>query len=363
MNYENTPCPYCGKVLREEDDVVVCPVCATPQHRECWMQNGRCANEDKHQSGYVWVKGNNTQNENKNSDESIGTEDTNSNIICHICGSENPADALHCGNCGALLGEEKSDTPKHCPFCNTENDPDARHCKNCGAPFGSSFAFQGMDYLSGTGVNGDEMIGGVKAADIALYTQNATKKFLPKFKRFAKGKKLSFNFAAFFLAPYWFFYRKIYKAGIFMIVLFATASLMLSGLMNEVVDYAEPYMTLIEEFNYETASDEETSMFEDALIKESEEFSAKAKKPMLIIAGVNLILHLICGFIGDPLYYNKMKSDLNAVNEAFRDEAMRRMMITRKGTVSILNFLASLFGYNSFVQILAAGASMIMNGF
>ena len=40
MNYENKPCPACGSHLHEGDDVVVCPVCATPQHRHCWQENG-----------------------------------------------------------------------------------------------------------------------------------------------------------------------------------------------------------------------------------------------------------------------------------------------------------------------------------
>ena len=79
MNYENTPCPVCGKPLAEGDDVVVCPVCATPQHRECWMENGRCANDDLHASGYIWSK-----DDTANYEEPAVTEEPSDVRICHI---------------------------------------------------------------------------------------------------------------------------------------------------------------------------------------------------------------------------------------------------------------------------------------
>ena len=56
MNYNNQPCKSCGEIMHDGDDIVVCPVCATPQHRSCWMQNGHCINEELHASGYVWEK-------------------------------------------------------------------------------------------------------------------------------------------------------------------------------------------------------------------------------------------------------------------------------------------------------------------
>ena len=98
MNYNDQPCPACGKALEEGDDIVVCPICATPQHRACWAENEKCANESLHESGYVW---NGEKNVDSAVEEHLSEEDDGIRI-CHICGSENPADILHCGNCGAL---------------------------------------------------------------------------------------------------------------------------------------------------------------------------------------------------------------------------------------------------------------------
>lgn len=359
MNYENHSCPYCGKPLRAEDDVVVCPVCATPQHRECWMEKGCCANEELHAEGYVWSN----KEKDQSAPEAPPASDSN---ICHICGSENPSDALHCGNCGALFSDsaETSSDNKVCAFCGKENDSDAIHCKYCGAPIGAgSFYYNDNPYLAGTGISSDELIGGMKACDIALYTQSSSKKYLPKFKRFANGKKLSFNFAAFFLAPYWFFFRKLYKAGIFFVVLFATASLMLSGFATEVFTAFDTYASVIDEFDYENATEEEFAAFEPILEKANAEMIEKSKKPALIILGVDFLIHLLCALIADRLYYKKLKDDMKLIDEGIKEPHMRRVMLTRRGGLSPLAFAASIMGYNSLVQLLVSGADMIMNNF
>ena len=36
--YEGCQCPVCGKSFQESDDIVVCPQCGAPHHRECWKQ-------------------------------------------------------------------------------------------------------------------------------------------------------------------------------------------------------------------------------------------------------------------------------------------------------------------------------------
>lgn len=361
MKYDNHPCPYCGKPLGPEDDVVVCPVCATPQHRECWMENGHCANENLHDSGYIWNA--DSKKTETLEEETVSSSDTR---ICHICGSENPPESLHCGNCGALFGKNRQaeNGNKTCAFCGKENDSDALHCKYCGAPVGINNAYiNDNPYLAGTGIAPDELIGGLKAGDIALYTQASSKRYLPKFKRFAKGKKLSFNFAAFFFAPYWFFYRKIYKAGVFFIALFVTAALMLSGYSNELMKYSDEYMNVMYGIDYETATEEELAEHAKVLDQASADFVAKAKKPLLIVLGVDILLRFICALIADKLYYKKLKEDIKLIDESVKEPNMHKLVISRKGGLAPLSFAASLFGYNMLVQLLAAGADMIMNSF
>ena len=344
MNYENAPCPVCGKPLAEGEDIVVCPVCATPQHRECWMQNGRCANDDLHQSGYVWKKETNPAPE----AEAPAEETSGDAKICHICGSECPEDALHCGNCGALFGQnEKQD--KKCAFCGSENADNARHCNQCGAPLG---AFNTTQYVAGTDIPADEKIGETSAGELATYVQASSRRYIRKFRRFEEGKKLSFNFAAFFFAPYWFFYRKLYKAGAFFLVAFVTASILLSGMTGQITDATEEYSSKIASLGDETMTEEQIIAIEPEIEKYVSEFYAKVKKPLLITAAVTVVLRLICALMADKLYYRKILDDMKLISETVQDGHMKRMVIARKGGLSALAFTASVLGETMLINAL-----------
>ncbi|WP_455529955.1 RING finger protein [Ruminococcus sp.] len=54
MRYIGEKCPVCQKEFTAEDDIVVCPECGTPHHRECYMLANRCANEELHAAGEKW---------------------------------------------------------------------------------------------------------------------------------------------------------------------------------------------------------------------------------------------------------------------------------------------------------------------
>ena len=54
MRFNNCPCVCCNKTFTEADDVVVCPLCGSPHHRECWLKENRCACNERHAEGFVW---------------------------------------------------------------------------------------------------------------------------------------------------------------------------------------------------------------------------------------------------------------------------------------------------------------------
>lgn len=47
-------CPVCRTAFAENDDVVVCPECGTPHHRDCYKMLGRCGVSEYHEKGFVW---------------------------------------------------------------------------------------------------------------------------------------------------------------------------------------------------------------------------------------------------------------------------------------------------------------------
>ena len=48
FSVEGQSCPVCHAYLFDEDDVVICPVCGAPHHRDCYAHVGHCALEHLH---------------------------------------------------------------------------------------------------------------------------------------------------------------------------------------------------------------------------------------------------------------------------------------------------------------------------
>ena len=55
FRYSYEKCPVCEKEFANDDDIVVCPLCGTPHHRDCYKKNGECSNYDKHSEGFHWT--------------------------------------------------------------------------------------------------------------------------------------------------------------------------------------------------------------------------------------------------------------------------------------------------------------------
>lgn len=372
MNYNNQPCPACGRLMTDKDDVVVCPVCATPQHRECWAENGKCANDALHASGYIWER-----EKTAATAEEPANEQQDGIRICHICGSENPSDILHCGNCGALFGEQKQNNTdsKKCAFCGKVNSDDALHCNQCGAPLSanatSTAFFGGTPYIAGTNIPADEKIGENTAGDLAIYTRASAGRYVKKFKRFESGKKFSFNFAALFFSPGWFFYRKLYKAGIFFLVAFVTVSILTSNhsaaIENALVKYAEPieaaYSEYYEAYSTEDITEEELMAKANNVMSLFSEYFNETKKSYLFVYGANIALCLLCALIADRMYYKKTVDDLKNINEAAPDIPVKRMMISQKGGLSALGFVVCSLAQGMLVNALYTAAEMIKEMF
>ena len=51
MDFLGKTCPVCSQNFHEGDDVVVCPKCGAPYHRDCYKQNGKCIFPELHKDG------------------------------------------------------------------------------------------------------------------------------------------------------------------------------------------------------------------------------------------------------------------------------------------------------------------------
>lgn len=363
MKYYGLPCPVCGIVMNESDDIVVCPECATPHHRECWFKNGRCINSELHSETFVWSpdsspSGSETSAPDNKTEATADTARAESSpddgsVICHICGSENPADALHCGSCGALFGQAEELPKKECPFCGAKNHQNALRCQSCGNFLAQS---EGNPFMNGVGADENEKIGDYTAGDYSLFTQLNAKRYIPKFRKIT-NKKVTFNWAAFLFGPQWFLFRKMYKIGILLMISFIAVSMMCTPLVNHLdAAYAELLATtgiaaedIVSPMQLLSIVDEETMM----------EFTRKAAAPSFIISGISLAQMLLCGFLADKLYFKKVQTELNLIGETVDNEGLRKMMIVRRGSVSFLAYFAGSLGEQVIMNLFILAADKL----
>ena len=362
MKYYGLPCPVCGSVFNESDDIVVCPECATPHHRECWFKNGRCINTDLHSESFVWSpissqskeKAETTPPEESEAPDINAAPTYNDSIICHICGSENPADALHCGGCGALFGEP-DDEQKHinCPFCGADNIEGSLRCSSCGNFLSQS---TGNPFMNGIADDEKEKLGDYTVGDFAMFTQLNAKRYIPKFRKIT-SKKLSFNWAAFIFGPQWFLFRKMYKTGVLLLISFVAVSMMCTPLLNTLNtaldDLAAQTGVTIE--STASAMQLVSSLSEDAAM----EFTKKLAAPTFILLGIMLAEKLVCGFLGDILYYKKARADLKTIDNTVDNEGLRKMMIVRRGSVSFLAYFAGNLGEEALISLFIMAADKL----
>lgn len=296
MLYEKENCPVCGKTFVPGDDIVVCPECGTPHHRECWTENGACANSGLHSEGFVW----------KNSENAVESGDSKNNIrpgepakVCPLCGYED------------------ADGNEDCPLCKNTGD------ENKNAENGEGTLSQLSSYF-GTfpfiGIDPSEELDGIKALDIALYVRFSAHRYLDKFRKaLSNPKKPSWNWAAFFFSPYWFFFRKLYWLGGIFLGLHFALSVAFAGPMGKL-------QTLLLEINRQTYVTPEMDTF---IVRLAEFF------PMMLINLVlNLVLRCSAAAVAVPAYRNKVFKDLRSIRRFAADENVFRALTLRRGGTS-----------------------------
>ncbi|MCR5151245.1 MAG: DUF2628 domain-containing protein [Clostridiales bacterium] len=325
MNYENQPCPCCGHHMHEGDDIVVCPVCATPQHRSCWLEEGKCINDNKHSEGFIWsLPDSNTNNTNQRK--------------CNFCGEMNPLNSSFCSKCGGVLNNDtngqKNDNlnnrfeVKPCRNCGTLNNAMQNTCQNCGEVLEDIIEIEQKSnpYINNTGLNPDEVIGEHTVDEISLFVRSKPATYVKKFKNIITYKKISFNFSAFLFGPYWFFFRKIYKAGAVFMAVFSVLSLIITGAIERCSDIINPYVEAIQN---QTITPEEFTILSNRIFE-------RIGSVLLIVTAINIFVRIICGLFADKLYYNNMINAFAVFKERIADPNLRRMYISRRGGVSVL---------------------------
>lgn len=217
MDFIGEKCSACGIEFTSEDDVVVCPDCGSPHHRECWKKENRCANEEYHLNGTKWKR----------------------------AGKPEPAKDI-----------------RLCPVCHSANSPEESICKECGTNIDEYIAensnnvndgfegFIGEDKLTFevAGFDPNEDMGGVTLKEVSDFVGTNTIYYIPIFKRMKDlGTKITFNLACLAFPSLYFANRKMWGWAVFAAVFSILMSLPLVLLyMGGMTELPDTFVTLID---------------------------------------------------------------------------------------------------------------------
>ena len=304
MKYLNQKCSHCEKIFTKDDDVVVCPICGTPQHRECYEENNKCINHNKHKDGYVWSA--------EDTNFSGNSEATPEFIICNNCGTKNSNDSFFCKHCSASLNSQANTSGGFNGYSN-QGDP-------------ANPNFQGMPFATTTfRINeNDEIAPDVKLIEAQKYVKTNSLLFSLIFKRIHDHNKSRFNFAAFIFSGGWFLYRKQYLIGTILTVLFAIFTITYNVLYTPVYDMLETYNIMVDN----------AISYEQLYVLSNEQLG------MISLMGFayffRFILMIVSGIIANRCYYKHVVKKVKLAKKKFTSDTEVREHLSKTGGVNVI---------------------------
>lgn len=305
--YSGEKCPVCEELFDDGQDIVVCPDCGTPYHRDCWEQNGECINTSLHESGEFWQPAPKV---------AITPEPLGEPIRCIRCGSMNDPGKHFCGECGLPLSfvQQGQGGFNNDPLHNADSFNTAQNNGNTG------FTPYGADNIGGF-VSPNNMIkltpqsdmDGIKLGDLITYIGNQSLSMIASFVKFAKtGKRITFNLAALFFPHLYFFFRKMYKTGIIYL-------LMIFLLNIPALIYGGQKGTLFE-----------SVLFTTPINVESKGFLSIAEA----CSTIDIVMRFVAFFYANYWYYKKTREDISRIRsgDILSDEEAVKKISVKGGT-------------------------------
>ncbi len=294
FRFLNEKCLVCNENFKENDDIVVCPHCGTPHHRECYKENTKCANHEKHGEDFHWEP------------TFIPFEET----------------------------KKATDDEVKIPFSQSLNLDDL-------PPDISISQFQ--DTLFSTFPK--ELEDGVKTEDVAVFVRHESPKYIKQFQKIKDGK-IAWNWAAFFFAPYWFFFRKLHKLGVVFLAIFILLSSM--SLLPSAVKLSQTiydFEIKAQELTEDAKTDEEYETAVLELYKTTYETMSENKTGLIIIAIQSVSNFAISVFIGlnaNKWYYKHTLSQVKKLSLENEAEKRKQNLFITGGVAYGVAFLAVL---------------------
>ena len=212
--YTGNHCPVCEQAFTDTDDIVVCPDCGTPYHRDCWKKVGACMHRSEHAAGFEWQP-------------EIGPEAVKAahEATCPNCGTRNTPGAAHCSHCGCPLPRSEADSAdaakpeEQVPIY--ARDPSAVNNRSAApGPHIETYSADREGGIYRREIGPEDTIDGIKAKDWAAYVGRSPMYYLMQFFRMSiTNRKAAVCLSAFLFGPAYLFYRKMWKEGLLTAIL------------------------------------------------------------------------------------------------------------------------------------------------
>lgn len=281
-------CPICLAYLFEEDDVVHCPTCGAPHHRDCWQTVGHCGLEELH-----------------------GTDKQYS-----AAAKEEPPETPQ-GKVCPTCGEKLDETARFCPFCGRPAEGDLFSPETYGAAFSQAGAIK----------KDSEIDKGVTAHDAAKAVAANPLRYITKFITLDKKHKRSWNWAAFLLPGPWFAFRKMYRQSFVACAMQIISTVMLIPMNTAFASLPTP---------------EQAQNYFELAAYYSGFYEQIGLLPLVFGIGsliLNFAVRIISAVRGDWIYKNRIISAVREIKNADRDKEEE---VTKKlSGVSFIGFFVA----------------------
>ena len=319
MNFIGEKCPVCNNKFTADDDVVVCPECGAPHHRECYKIENKCANEEYHGTGFKWERSAAAEEKNNSVEATVS---------CPVCRFLNSESAEICARCGSKLH------PEH------HNEDEPQQEQRSGQYYGNGSSqgqgayqdiFRGAETANGQetmfsflGFDPNEDMGGATLTEVTGFVRTNTLYSIPIFKRMKDlGTKISFNLSCLIFPNLYFANRKMWLWAF--IATFIEVICSLPSLIVVMADmssngaFAIPGAEVLAEF----VSDHESDLF---FFNE-------------VFGMAFWVIKIVCCIFGNWLYYRFTMNSLKKMKEQSSGGEITVGTLILKGGTKPLNMI------------------------
>jgi hypothetical protein len=375
MRYVNEPCGHCGLLFGEDDtatQIAVCPVCGAPVHRACWAEHGGCAFAALH-GDFVWKP------QNAAPPQADFDPKTEVGTLCPVCGENCSREATACPRCGTHFAEyadmqrrlfEQGQgragspaQPQREPCVFNVNNRQVREGELLGRADDAQeplpAANDGADAPEGfVSLRRLKLRARVPVEEAAIHIRSSRRRVERYLGRFEANHALGWNWAAFVFGSYWYFYRKLYKAGLaFAGILLALnfallASPVTAHFENEGLPRLEAAYSAAAAA-YRTGDDSAQSAAGNQMLQALRQTLRENRWYFFANAAILLGTHIAAALLADRLLRRKVWVDISIAHVESKGSApeqrqLRQRILARRGGIS---FLAPMLFYwaNAYV--------------